>query len=49
MVWTGVHHAFEVKTFFFKTGESLIDTQRAFYTYFMLHKNDAVLDRIFNT
>ena len=46
--WTSVHHAFAVEMFFFKTGESVIATQKAFHTYFMLSQNDAVPDRIFN-
>ena len=47
MDWTGVHIAFPAETFFFKTGESVIATQSAFCVHFVLHRNEAVLDRIF--
>ena len=45
MAWTGAHHAFAVEMFY-KIGESIIATQRAFCAHFMLHWNDAVQDRI---
>ena len=40
--------SFAVETFF-KASETVIKTQRTFCVQFMLHWNDAVLDRIFNT
>ena len=41
------HLTFAVEIFF-KTVESVIATQRAFHTNFMLYHYDAVLDEIFN-
>ena len=43
MAWTGAHCAFAVEVF--KTGESVIAMNRAFHAHFMLHQNDAILDR----
>ena len=48
MAWTDAQSIFAVEIFF-KIGESVIATQRAFYAHFMLHQNDAVPDRIFNS
>lgn len=45
MAWTCAHRAFAIETFFLKNGESVIATQRAFRAHFMLHRNDAGLDR----
>ena len=44
MAWTGAHCAFAVETF--KTGESVIATQRAFCAHFILCQNDPVLDSL---
>ena len=44
MAWTDKYWVFAVETFF-KAGESVIATQKAFHDHFMLHWNDAVLDR----
>ena len=46
MVWTGAHRVFAVETFL-KTGKSVIAEQRAFRAHFMLRRNDAVPERIF--
>ena len=46
-VWTSAHHVFVVKMFF-NIDESVNATQRMFLVHFMLHWNDAVVDRIFN-
>ena len=47
MAWTGAHCVFAVEMF--KTGESVIAMQRVFLAHFMLHWNDAVPDKIFNS
>ena len=47
MAWTGAHSAFDIEMFL-KTGESVIATQRAFLAHFILRRNDAAPDRIFN-
>ena len=46
--WAGVHHVFTIETFF-KIGESIITTQKAFHAHFKLHWNDAVQDRKIDT
>ena len=45
----GTHCMSAVKMGSFKTGKFVIVIYRAFHAHFMLHQNDAVLDRIFNT
>ena len=44
MAWTCAHRVFAVETFF-KTSESAIATQRAFFAHFALRLNDVVPDR----
>ena len=48
MGWTGAHSVFAVETFF-KIGESVISKQRDVHSYFMLHWNDAALDKKINS
>ena len=43
MAWTGLHYVFAVEMFF-KTGESVIGTLRAFQDNLMLRLNDAASD-----
>ena len=45
MTWTSEHREFAVEIFF---AESLIATHRGFRAHFLLRRNDAVPDRIFN-
>ena len=46
MAWIGGLCVFVVDTIF-KTGESLMVMQRAFWAHFIFNMNDTVLDRIF--